>query len=44
MDARDGRTSPLATLDAFKRRMGWRVRWVSSLGSDFNHDFHVTFT
>ena len=44
MDARDGRSSPLATLDAFTRRMGWRVKWVSSLGSDLNHDFHVTFT
>jgi predicted dithiol-disulfide oxidoreductase (DUF899 family) len=24
--------------------MGWRFRWVSSFGSDFNHDFHVSFT
>jgi predicted dithiol-disulfide oxidoreductase (DUF899 family) len=22
--------------------MGWDVRWVSSLGSSFNYDFHVT--
>jgi uncharacterized protein YndB with AHSA1/START domain len=22
--------------------MGWTVPWVSSFGSDFNHDFHVT--
>ena len=24
--------------------MGWRVKWVSSYGSDFNYDFHVSFT
>jgi predicted dithiol-disulfide oxidoreductase (DUF899 family) len=24
--------------------MGWRVKWVSSSGSDFNYDFHVSFT
>ena len=23
--------------------MGWRVKWVSSAGSDFNFDFHVSF-
>ena len=27
---------------AYKRRMGWNFRWVSSLGSSFNYDFHVT--
>jgi predicted dithiol-disulfide oxidoreductase (DUF899 family) len=36
--------APLAKLEAFKRRMGWRFRWVSSYGSDFNYDFHVSFT
>ncbi len=36
--------APLARLEAFKRRMGWRFRWVSSYGSDFNYDFHVSFT
>jgi predicted dithiol-disulfide oxidoreductase (DUF899 family) len=29
----------LATLDAYKRRMGWRFSWVSSHGTDFNLDF-----
>jgi predicted dithiol-disulfide oxidoreductase (DUF899 family) len=29
---------------AFKRRMGWSFTWVSSLGSDFNQDFQVSFT
>ena len=24
--------------------MGWRFKWVSSYGNDFNHDFHVSFT
>jgi predicted dithiol-disulfide oxidoreductase (DUF899 family) len=36
--------APLAEIEAYKRRMGWRFKWVSSFGSDFNHDFHVSFT
>ncbi len=36
--------APLEKLEAFKRRMGWDFKWVSSLGSDFNRDFNVTFT
>jgi predicted dithiol-disulfide oxidoreductase (DUF899 family) len=36
--------APLAELQAFKARMGWRFRWVSSYGSDFNADHHVSFT
>ena len=36
--------APLAKIEAFKRRMGWRFKWVSSFGSDFNYDFHVSFT
>ena len=35
--------APLAEIEAFKERMGWRVKWVSSAGSDFNYDFHVSF-
>ena len=35
--------APLAKLEAFRKRMGWNFRWVSSAGSDFNADFHVTF-
>jgi predicted dithiol-disulfide oxidoreductase (DUF899 family) len=35
--------APLVKLEAYKRRMGWRFDWVSSFGSDFNHDFHVSF-
>ena len=36
--------APLAEIDAYKKRMGWRFKWMSSYGSDFNHDFHVSFT
>jgi predicted dithiol-disulfide oxidoreductase (DUF899 family) len=36
--------APLDEIAAFKRRMGWRLDWVSSHGSDFNADFHVSFT
>src|SRR5882724_3263355 len=36
--------APLARIEAFKKRMGWRFNWVSSHGSDFNADFHVSFT
>ena len=36
--------APLAEIKAFKNRMGWRFKWVSSYGSDFNYDFHVSFT
>lgn len=36
--------APLAEIEAFRQRMGWRFRWVSSHGSDFNFDFGVSFT
>jgi predicted dithiol-disulfide oxidoreductase (DUF899 family) len=36
--------APLDRIEAFRRRMGWRFPWVSSHGSDFNHDHHVSFT
>ena len=36
--------APLAEIEAFKKRMGWHFEWVSSHGSDFNHDFNVSFT
>lgn len=35
--------APLAQIEAYKARMGWRFPWVSSYGSDFNFDFHVSF-
>lgn len=36
--------APLAKLTAFKQRMGWTFPWASSFGSDFNFDFHASFT
>ncbi|CAN5832262.1 thioredoxin family protein [soil metagenome] len=36
--------APLAELERFRQRMGWQFKWVSSHGSDFNHDFAVSFT
>ena len=36
--------APLAEIERFRQRMGWQFKWVSSHGSDFNHDFHVSFT
>jgi predicted dithiol-disulfide oxidoreductase (DUF899 family) len=36
--------APYAKIAPFKKRMGWRIKWVSSHGSDFNFDFHVSFT
>ena len=36
--------APLAKLQAYKQRMGWRFPWASSFGGDFNFDFGVAFT
>jgi predicted dithiol-disulfide oxidoreductase (DUF899 family) len=36
--------APLAKIEAFKKRMGWRFPWVSSNGSDFNFDYRVSFS
>ena len=36
--------APLDKLEAYKKRMGWRFKWVSSLGNDFNRDYQVSFT
>jgi predicted dithiol-disulfide oxidoreductase (DUF899 family) len=35
--------APLAEIERFKRRMGWRFPWASSSSSDFNFDYHVSF-
>ena len=35
---------PLDKLLAYRKRMGWGFKWVSSAGSDFNFDFQVSFT
>ena len=34
---------PIEKLQAYKLRMGWTFRWVSSASNDFNFDFHVSF-
>ena len=34
--------APLDKIERFRKRMGWSFPWVSSFGSDFNYDFHVT--
>jgi predicted dithiol-disulfide oxidoreductase (DUF899 family) len=36
--------APLATLEAYRARMGWHIKWVSSFHTDFNSDYHVSFT
>jgi len=36
--------APLSEIENFKRRMGWRFKWVSSFGSDFNSDYQVSFS
>jgi predicted dithiol-disulfide oxidoreductase (DUF899 family) len=33
---------PLASLQAYRERMGWDVRWVSSANTTFNADFGIT--
>ena len=35
--------APIASIERFRKRMGWVVPWYSSYGSDFNYDFHVSF-
>jgi len=36
--------APLPQIESFKQRMGWRFPWVSSFGTSFNYDYHVSFT
>jgi predicted dithiol-disulfide oxidoreductase (DUF899 family) len=36
--------APQAKLEAYHKRMGWSFKWLSSFGSDFNHDYYVSFT
>jgi predicted dithiol-disulfide oxidoreductase (DUF899 family) len=36
--------APLSEIQPYKKRMGWRFKWVSSHESDFNFDYHVSFT
>jgi predicted dithiol-disulfide oxidoreductase (DUF899 family) len=36
--------APLSELEPYKKRMGWRFKWLSSNGNDFNFDYHVSAT
>jgi predicted dithiol-disulfide oxidoreductase (DUF899 family) len=36
--------APYEALAAYRKRMGWTFPWYSALGSDFNFDYHVSFT
>ena len=36
--------APLAKIEAFRKRMGWSFRWVSSSKTDFNYDYQASFT
>ncbi len=35
--------APLGEIETFQKRMGWRFKWMSSFGNDFNRDYHVSF-
>lgn len=35
--------APLAKIEAFKKRMGWNFKWVSSGQNDFNYDYQASF-
>ncbi|MGQ0485007.1 MAG: DUF899 domain-containing protein [Hyphomicrobiales bacterium] len=35
-------SAPFARIEAFKKRMGWSFKWVSSSGTSFNQDFGVS--
>jgi predicted dithiol-disulfide oxidoreductase (DUF899 family) len=36
--------APYHKLESYKKRMGWNFKWVSSGNTDFNFDYHVSFT
>ena len=36
--------APFEKLEAYRKRMAWTFKWVSSSGNDFNRDYHVSFT
>lgn len=49
LGARDARLvaisrAPYAEIEKFKKRMGWKFKWVSSNASDFNYDYHVSMS
>jgi predicted dithiol-disulfide oxidoreductase (DUF899 family) len=36
--------APFGEIDAYRKRMGWSLRWYSSAPGDFNYDFGVSAT
>src|ERR1700686_2192268 len=36
--------APFGRIEEYRKRMGWGFNWVSSFGTDFNHDYNVSFT
>ena len=36
--------APYSKLAAYEKRMGWNFKWVSASETDFNFDYHVSFT
>ena len=36
--------APIERINAFKKRMGWNFKWLSSYGTSFNYDHQVSFT
>jgi len=36
--------APVSKIEAYRKRMGWTFPWYSSAGSDFNFDYHVSYT
>lgn len=35
--------APYNKIDEYKKRMGWKFKWVSSYNTDFNYDYHISF-
>jgi predicted dithiol-disulfide oxidoreductase (DUF899 family) len=35
--------APLGKIEAFRKRMGWTFKWLSSAANDFNFDYQVSF-
>jgi predicted dithiol-disulfide oxidoreductase (DUF899 family) len=36
--------APFGRIEEYRKRMGWGFNWVSSFGTDLNHDYNVSFT
>ena len=36
--------APYSKIDAYKKRLSWDFKWVSSFDTDFNYDYYVSFS